>query len=46
MSTTIQVGVGLTNLYPKSDFGIFFTTTQQLLMLIKNVFILYFFSRF
>ena len=46
MATTIQSGVGLTSLYPKSDFGIFFTTTQQLLMIVKNIFILHFFTRF
>ena len=45
MSTTIQAGVGLTNLYPCNDFGLFITTVQQMMMLFKNVFILYYFSR-
>ena len=46
MSTTIQVGVGLTSLYPMTDLGLSLTTIQQLTMLIKNAFILYFFTRY
>jgi hypothetical protein len=46
MSTTIQVGVGLTSLYPMTELGISLTTLHQLTMLIKNVFILYLFTQY
>ena len=45
LSTTIQAGVGLTNMVAKNDIGLFITTVQQIMMLFKNVFILYYFSR-
>ena len=46
MSTTIQVGVGLTSLYPLTDLGLSLTTLHQLTMLVKNIFILYFFTKY
>jgi len=46
MSTTIQSGVGMTDISPKSTFGKMLLSIQQLLMIMTNVFTIYVFSTF
>jgi hypothetical protein len=45
LSTTIQAGVGVTNMMPVTTLGKFIMALQQILMITKNVVILYFFTR-
>jgi hypothetical protein len=44
LSTTIQAGVGMTNLYPLSDYSKIIVIIQQLLMLFTHVITLYIFT--
>lgn len=39
LSATTQSGVGITNIYPKTDVGTFLLTLQQVLMLVGKAFI-------
>lgn len=41
-STTIQAGVGLTNLLPTSFYSKLLIITQQMIMICSNVFVIYF----
>jgi hypothetical protein len=43
-TTTIQSGVGLTNIMPNTSISKFFTIIQQYLMISFNFFILYIFA--
>lgn len=43
-STTIQSGVGLTNIYPISFYGKLIMMIQQLLMIMTHVFTIYIFT--
>jgi len=45
LSVTTQAGVGLTNISPVTDFATLVTTLQQILMITKNIIILYVFTR-
>lgn len=45
LSTTIQAGVGLSDIYPVSVYGKILTITQQMTMLLTNLISLYIFSR-
>ena len=42
LSTTIQAGVGITNVYPNTNFAKITLILQQLLMIMTHVFTLYF----
>jgi hypothetical protein len=44
LSTTIQCGVGMTNLYPLTFYSKLFIIIQQLIMLFTNVITLYIFT--
>lgn len=44
LSTTIQAGVGISNIYPVSFPGKMLMVTQQLLMIMTHVFTLYLFK--
>ena len=44
LSTTIQAGVGVTSLTPVTTLGKFIMALQQILMIAKNLTILYFFT--
>jgi hypothetical protein len=44
LSTTIQAGVGITDLYPNSYYGKVAMITQQIIMLTTHVFTLYIFT--
>ena len=44
LSTTIQSGVGLSNIYPISFYGKLIIIIQQLCMITTNVFTLYLFN--
>jgi hypothetical protein len=43
-TSTIQSGVGLTNILPNTFISKFFTISQQYVMISFNLFILYFFA--
>ena len=45
LSTTTQAGVGITNIVANNDVAILTNTIQQILMIAKNIIILYFFTR-
>ena len=45
LSTTTQAGVGLTNVSPNNEVAILITALQQILMIAKNIVILYFFTQ-
>ena len=45
LSTTTQAGVGITTVTPNSDIAIILSTLQQILMITKNIFIVYFFTK-
>lgn len=44
LSTTIQSGVGLSNIYPISFYGKLIMIIQQLIMIMTNVFTIYIFT--
>jgi len=44
LSTTIQAGVGYSDLYPMTDIAKIIMMIQQLVMITTNVFLLYFFT--
>jgi len=44
LSTTIQAGVGVTNIYPIGYYGKLIMILQQFLMLMSHVFTLYIFT--
>lgn len=44
LSTTIQAGVGISDIYPISFYGKLLMISQQLIMIMTNVFILYIFN--
>ena len=44
LSTTIQAGVGLSDIYPISFYGKLLMISQQLIMIMTHVFTLYFFN--
>ena len=44
LSTTIQSGVGVTDLYPKNFYGKLAMTIQQLIMICTHVFTIYLFN--
>ena len=44
LATTIQVSVGLTEIYPKTNTTKILVLLQQLIMLSTNVFTIYFFT--
>ncbi len=44
LSTTVQAGVGITNLYPVSFFSKIVMIIQQILMLTTHIFTLYIFT--
>ena len=43
LSTTIQAGVGISNMYPLNTVGKLIMILQQLIMMSANLFALYFF---
>jgi len=44
LSTTIQAGVGISDIYPISFYGKLLMITQQLILIMTHVFTLYFFN--
>lgn len=44
LSTTIQAGVGLTDIYPIGFYGKLIMIIQQLVMIMTHVFTIYFFT--
>lgn len=44
LSTTIQAGIGLTNMTPKTHTSIILTTTQQIVVIITSIFIVFNFT--
>ena len=44
LSTTIQAGVGLTDIYPNGFYGKLIMIIQQLVMIMTHVFTIYFFT--
>jgi hypothetical protein len=44
LSTTIQAGVGISNIYPVSFYGKILMIMQQLIMIMTHVFTLYIFN--
>jgi hypothetical protein len=44
LSTTTQAGVGLSNLLPNTELALLTMTLQQIIMIAKNIVILYFFT--
>jgi heme A synthase len=44
LSTTIQAGVGITNIYPINFYGKIVMILQQLIMLMTHIFTLYIFT--
>lgn len=44
LSTTIQAGVGLTDIYPNTQLTNFLIMFQQFVMICTNIFLLYFFT--
>jgi hypothetical protein len=44
LSTTIQAGVGMSDIYPISFYGKLLMISQQLIMIMTHVFTLYFFN--
>jgi hypothetical protein len=44
LSTTIQSGVGITDIYPISNYAKLLMITQQLIMIMTHVFTLYIFN--
>ena len=44
LSTTIQAGVGMSDIYPISFYGKLLMISQQLIMIMTHVFTLYIFN--
>ena len=44
LSTTIQAGIGLTNMLPQSDISILITTLQQIVVIISAIYIVFTFT--
>lgn len=44
LSTTIQAGVGISDIYPITTMGKFIMILQQLIMIMTHVFTIYFFN--
>jgi hypothetical protein len=44
LSTTIQAGVGISDIYPITNVGKIVMILQQLIMILTHVFTLYFFN--
>lgn len=44
LSTTIQAGVGISEIYPHTPCGKMLMTLQQLLMIMTNIFTIYIFT--
>jgi hypothetical protein len=44
LSTTIQAGIGLTNMQPKTDISIMLTTLHQIIMIISSIYIVFTFT--
>jgi hypothetical protein len=44
LSTTIQAGVGMSDMYPSNFYGKIFMMIQQIIMILANIITLYIFS--
>ena len=44
LSTTIQAGIGLTNMHPQTHISILLTTAQQIVVIITAIFIVFNFT--
>lgn len=44
LSTTIQAGVGISHIYPNTNFAKIILILQQIIMIMTHVFTLYFFN--
>ena len=44
LSTTIQAGVGISDIYPNTQLTNFLVMFQQFIMICANIFLLYFFT--
>jgi hypothetical protein len=46
LSTTVQAGVGLSDFYPQTSLATILLITQQLMMILTNIVVIYMFSIF
>jgi hypothetical protein len=44
LSTTIQAGIGLTNMQPQTDISILLTTLHQIVMILSSIYIVFAFT--